>query len=182
MKWQKGDGEPHLDQVILKRILRYSKRSGKFIWRVRSDVPKGWNTRYAGKEAGSSWAPTGLITYRVIRIFDYPFLAHRLAWLYVTGSWPAAQIDHRDMDGENNRWTNLRQATHAQNGANRGPSKRNKTGFKGVSICGKTGRFRATIGIGGQWTELGRFDTVEEASAAYAKEAARRAGEFARAS
>lgn len=169
--------EPFLDQAILRRLLRYSRRTGKFTWRKRSDVRNCWNTRYAGREAGSSWTP-GNITYRVIRIFDYPFLAHRLAWLYVEGRWPTDGIDHRDLDGENNRWRNLRPATKFQNGANRGPNSNNKTGFKGVSV--RAGRFRATIQVNGKWRSLGVFDSAQEASAAYRAAAIRLAGRFAR--
>lgn len=182
--WTKGDGEPFLDQATLKRLLRYSKKTGDWIWRYRSSGPARWNTRYAGKRAGYAWTDkkgTGT-TYWIIRIMDYPFLAHRLAFLYVKGYWPPAGIDHEDLDGINNRWHNLRAADKSQNGSNRRRQRNNKTGFKGVSICSKSDRFRATISIGGRWTELGIFDTGEEASAAYEREATIRAGEFARVS
>ncbi len=178
----KGDGPPFLDQAVLKRLLRYSKKTGEWTWRYRPDGLACWNTRYAGKKAGYAWTdPKGTGTvYWVIRIMDYPFLAHRLAVLYVTGDWPRDGVDHRDLDGINNRWSNLRNADKSQNGANRRRTRINKTGFKGVSICSKTGRYRATTGIGGKWTSLGTFDTAEEAGAAYEAEALRRAGEFAR--
>jgi hypothetical protein len=178
----KGDGAPFLDQEILKRLLRYSKKTGEWIWRYRPEARACWNTRYAGKKAGYAWSdPKGAaIVYWVIRIMDYPFFAHRLAVLYVTGEWPTEVVDHRDLDGTNNRWNNLRAANNSQNACNRLLSKNNKTGFKGVSICSKTGRYRATTGIGGRWTQIGIFDTAEEASAAYGAEATKRAGEFAR--
>ena len=79
--WTKGSGEPCLDQETLKRILRYSKATGEFFWRKRDDVRREWNTRFAGKRAGYAWTDrkgTG-VTYWVIRIMDYPFLAHRVA-------------------------------------------------------------------------------------------------------
>ena len=40
-----------------------------------------------------------------------------MAFLYVNGSFPSHVIDHRDTDGTNNRWDNLRPATNSQNGA-----------------------------------------------------------------
>lgn len=174
--------EPYLDQTILKRLLRYNKRTGVWTWRKRADVRRAWNTRYAGRRAGYDWSPSGRVIYRCIRIFDYPFLAHRLAYLYVTGVWPVADVDHRDLDGRNNRWTNLRPATKTQNGANRGRNSNNKTGFKGVSICSKTGRFRATIQFSGRWRQIGTFDTARAASQAYRRAAKDCAGSFARAS
>ena len=168
---------PILDQMMLKRVLRYSRKTGLFIWRERSDVRPQWNGRYAGQVAGFPWSPDGgKNTYISIRIFDWPFLAHRLAVLYVTGEWPENDVDHRDLDGQNNRWRNLRQATKAQNGANRGPSVLNKTGFKGVSLCQKSGRFRASI----RGKHLGTRSTAKGAAALYDAAAKVHFGSFAR--
>jgi len=178
--WIKGSGEPFLDQAIVKRLLRYSKKTGERIWRYRPEARANWNTRYAGRRAGSVWkAQPSDMTYRVIRIFDYPFFEHRLAILYVTGEWPINTVDHRDLDGENNKWRNLRQATTIQNCANRGCNKNSQSGFKGVSLT-PNGRYRATIQFNRKWRQVGTFDTAEQAAAAYRAEAIRLAGEFAR--
>lgn len=172
---------PFLDQATLKRLLHYDPQTGVFTWLHRSDVTKAWNTRYSGKVAGYDWTPPpGNVTYRNIRIFDWPFLGHRLAWLYMTGSWPTAEVDHKDTNGLNNKWENLRSASKVQNGANRGANCNNKTGFKGVSRNKRTGRYRATIQAGGKWRWLGSFDTAEQAHAAYCAAAALSAGEFVR--
>lgn len=164
---------PPIDQAVLKHLIRYDPETGVFVWLPRANA-KAWNTRYAGKEAGYVWKATGGRQYRSIRIFDWPFLAHRLACLYVTGEWPAVDVDHEDGDGLNNRWTNLRPATKSQNGANRPANRNNKTGFKGVSM--HAGRFRAAI----KGRVLGYRDTAEEAAALYAEAAATEFGEFAR--
>lgn len=79
-----------------------------------------------------------------------------------------------------NRWENLREATHAQNGANRGANKNSLTGIKGVSVYG--GRYRATIQANRQWKQIGIYDTLDEAKDAYALAAERIHGEFARTS
>ena len=171
--------QPYLDQTKLKAILRYSRRSGLFVWRRRSDVGQRWNTRYAGKVAGFSWSPDGGKNFYIsIRIFDWPFLAHRLAVLYVNGVWPTNDVDHRDLDGQNNRWKNLREATKAQNGANRGPNAKNKTGYKGVCICSKTGNFRATL----RGKHLGNRSTAKAAADLYNAAAKAYFGDFARTS
>jgi hypothetical protein len=171
---------PHLDQETLTRLLDYDPETGIFRWRERTDVRKAWNTRYAGKIAGFDWnVPNSNVTYRSIRIFDWPFLGHRLAWLYMTGEWPTHGVDHRDMDGLNNRWGNLRSATKAQNAANTKILRTNTTGFKGVSLS-KNGRYRATIKINDRQKWLGYFDTPEEAHAAYCRAALERSGQYAR--
>ncbi|MCL4218786.1 MAG: HNH endonuclease [Candidatus Hydrogenedentes bacterium] len=162
----------------LRAILDYSPDTGVFRWKHRPDYSKAWNTRYAGKVAGYEWQ-VGKNTYRSIRIYDWPFLAHRLAWLYMTGNWPAHGVDHRDLDGLNNRWSNLRAATKSQNGLNTKAKKNNKTGFKGVSQD-RNGRCRATIQVDRRWREIGRFGSVQEAHDAYKMAVRELAGEFGR--
>lgn len=173
---------PYLDASTVKELLHYEPESGVFTWLPRKGK-KTWNTRYAGKEAGFDWTPTGSgVSYRSIRIFDWPFLGHRLAFLYMTGEWPAHEVDHADGDGLNNKWANLRAASKAQNGANCKAKKNNKSGFKGVSYCKATNKFRATIQAEGKWKWLGGFSTAEEAAEAYAEASKSLHGEFGRVS
>jgi hypothetical protein len=108
------------------------------------------------------------------------YLAHRLAWLYVHGEWPAAQIDHVDLDKSNNRFANLREATNAQNKANTRARKDNTSGFKGASWDKRSGRWRARICVVGKDSHLGFFDSAETAHAAYCQAANEAFGEFAR--
>jgi hypothetical protein len=175
--------KPVIDQETLKRLLEYNPDTGVFIWKSRPDGAKRWNARYAGKVAGFHWTPRGSrVAYVSIRIFDWPFLGHRLAWLYMTGEWPAEAVDHKDLDGLNNRWENLRPATKAQNGANTRAPRTNSSGFKGVSLHKPTGKYRAYIKIGERQVWLGYHDTAEAAHAAYAAAAKSMRGEYARAS
>lgn len=179
--------QPHLDQEMLKSILHYDRETGDFTWlrRDRSFFKteqrwKAWNTRYAGKAAGYKWSPDGKTTYRVIRIFDWPFAAHRLAFLYENGKWPNDVVDHADRDGLNNSWGNLREATRSENAANTGAMRSNAIGVRGVSAVPKTNRYRANMRINGRQTSLGHFDTIEAASAAYRCVARILHGEFAK--
>lgn len=170
---------PIITQEILKSLIHYEPETGEFVWLHRPLARKVWNTRYSGKRAGFDWrVPSTKMIYRSIRIFDWPFLGHRLAVLYMTGEWPPNDVDHKDQNGLNNRWTNLRLADKRQNGANRGVSRRNKLGFKGVTVD-NDGRFRATLGYKGKQVWLGRYNTPEEAHAAYLKAAREHFGEFA---
>lgn len=75
-------------------------------------------------------------------------------------------VDHIDGDGFNNRRSNLRICTHAENAANRGPEHRSSTGFVGVEKL-KRGGFKARMRVEGRLVHLGVFSTAEEASAAY---------------
>lgn len=169
---------PKLTQSLVQSILDYDPETGQFRWRQRADVGKAWNKRYAGKVAGYVWRASPNVQYRCIRILDWPFLAHRVAWLHVTGEWPENLIDHRDMNGLNNAWANLRAADKTQNGNNRGVTRRNKLGLKGVRQQGS--RFHANISINGRQTYLGSFATAQDAHKAYCRAAVKHRGEFGR--
>lgn len=166
------------DQLV--EALSYEPETGEFRWRHRGDVPKKVNTRLAGEIAGTDgkrkWG-----AYRQIVVGGRSYLAHRLAWLYMTGEWPSAEIDHRDRNGLNNRWPNLREATPSQNGANKGASSTNRCGVKGATFVKRTGKYQAKIKDKGLSKHLGYFDTAEEANAAYLQAAKRLYGEYARA-
>ncbi len=114
----------------------------------------------------------------VIRIDGINYLAHRLAWFYMTGRW-VEQIDHRDLDQANNRFSNLRECTGAQNRCNVRVRKHNKCGLKGVQA--HQGRFRARISSGGKIVRREMFDTAQEAHEVYCRWAIEIHGEFARA-
>lgn len=90
-------------------------------------------------------------------------MAHRLAWLYMTGEWPRQEIDHIDGDRANNKWLNLRDVDHATNMQNRRVAQSNNVGgFLGVS------RRAESIHIAYVGTKyIGSFRTPEEAHAAY---------------
>ncbi len=113
----------------------------------------------------------GMVDYRL-------YLVHHLAWLYVFGVWPP-RLDHRDTDCGNNRISNLREATARQNEANKGLTKANTSGFKGVTRR-KANSYRATIKINGRATHLGYRTSPEEAFELYKEAAIRHYGEFAR--
>ena len=151
----------------LRELLHYDPVTGVFTWRLRR------GRIMTGSVAGA----LGSQGYVEIRIDYQLHLAHRLAWIYMTGSWPTHTIDHRDLDRGNNTWSNLREATYSQNNCNR--RGRNRTGFKGVRKHGD--RFCAQISVSGVYRHLGVFDTRDSAHAAYVAAAKLRFGEYARA-
>ena len=89
------------------------------------------------------------------------------------------RIDHRNLNGLNNRRSNLRSCTQQQNLANRPKSKNNKSGYKGVCWDKSRGRWKATIGIAGRLINIGRYDDIIVAAQAYDSAAKEHHGDFA---
>lgn len=143
----------------LREVLDYDPLTGVFSWRVRlSDKTRLGAIAGTTKDKG----------YVQVRIDGVKYLAHRLAWLYVTGKWPEDVIDHVDRNPSNNRLVNLRPATRRENHQNLNMRKANTSGFTGVSRCDRNpAKWRAVITDYGKQHYLGRFDTPEEAHAAY---------------
>lgn len=168
------------DAAYLRQCIDYDPITGVFTWRPRAWAMAVWNARYADTVAGNI-APTG---YRQISVkfpgrISRPYLAHRLAWLHVTGLWPKRDIDHKNGRQDDNRFENLREAVAAQNGLNRGKNKNNPSGFKGVRRGAREGSWTARIMINRNGIHLGTFESAEDAHAAYCTAARHYGGEFA---
>lgn len=149
---------PTLTQQALKSLLRYDPETGAFTWLHRRGSVK------AGDEAGS----VGVDGYLGIKVEGRRCSSHRLAWLYMTGCWPAAQIDHINRVKTDNRFCNLREATCSENHHNLGLMRTNKTGYQGVSFIKARGKFYASIKVMCKTRNLGEYDCAEDAAAAYA--------------
>lgn len=124
------------------------------------------------------------ISYRgrhVVSIGGKSHYSSRLAWKYMTGSWPSEDIDHIDTDPLNDCWTNFRLASDSQNLANRGKQKNNSSGYKGVTWQADKKKWKAQIGYQGKNLWLGYSDTPEGAHKIYMKANERLFGAFARA-
>lgn len=156
----------------LREVMTYDPLTGVFVYLGSK------RSRRRGRVAGSLDKNTG---YLHITIDYKKYWLHRVAWLYMTGAWPASLIDHKDTNGQNNRWDNLREADKSQNGANRGAQVSNKVGLKGVSFCKATSRYRADIDVKGRHRNLGRFDCPAAAHFQYILAADEAFGEYARA-
>lgn len=157
-------------------MLDYDPDTGVFVWRLRpgaTPAERTFNARNGGKMAGTVNGDG----YRYISVHDRLYRAARLAWLYVTGEWPALEIDHEDGDVANDRFANLRLADRQEQQRNRGSFRGALKGTKRTP----TGRYEAQIGVGYRNQYLGSFDTAEEAHAAYREAANRIFGQFARA-
>lgn len=150
-----------LTQARLKELLHYNPETGLFT-RVKA-LQKGKIGSIAGYDRLNSYVKIGLDR-------KY-YMAHRLAWFYMTGKWPNSLIDHINGIKNDNRWANLREATSQQNNWNKKVSRLNRTGLKGVYLI--RNKYRVYIC-------LGSFSNKEEAKAAYNKAAEKLHGEFFR--
>lgn len=163
-------------QVIF-AALDYDETSGSLRWKSRPEMPNNWNARYAGAEAGG-----GDHRYRYITLNYERILAHRIAWVFITGAFPECSIDHIDGNGLNNSKANLRSADFVENGRNRKPMASNAIGISGVRRVAPPTRgkpWRASIFVRGRSISLGSFDNVRHAVAARISAEAKYFGEFA---
>lgn len=154
---------------MIRDAISYCPETGIFHWKISPSR----NVK-AGSVAG--WVDRD--GYIRIEFNKRRHSAGRVAWFLMTGTWPAFQIDHRNLNRSDNRWENLREASPTQNAANKSTSSHLP---KGVTFHRQTGRFQAQIGQYGKNYYLGLFDTSEEAHAAYCLKAVELFGEFARA-
>lgn len=159
------------DIVEIAKVISYDKETGQFKWLVN---------RGSHVKAGSSAGQPHIRGYIQITVFGMKYLAHRLAWAMSTGSWPEKTIDHINGDRSDNKISNLRLATVAENTRNGAIRAANTSGFKGVSYIPSTKRYRATITINYQQKFLGTYATAEEAHMAYVSAANKYHGEFSR--
>lgn len=147
-------------------LFTYDSESGKLIRRITTS-----SRAVAGSTPGWIEVRGGHRRLR-IEVDGRSFLAHRIVWAIVTGAWPKDDIDHRDGDGLNNRFANLRSATKAINAQNRQRSVRRTVspglplGVDSAPNAGKK-RFRAVITANGKKHYLGAHETAEAAHKAY---------------
>lgn len=179
---------PTADYV--RSILHYEPETGELRWRERpvthfratggrtaEHACAVWNARYAGAVAGTDGDG-----YILIGIDGRIYRAHRIAWLWMTGEWPKDQVDHKNMRRADNRWENLREASHSQNNGNRRAYSNNTSGVKGVYWHKLVKKWKAEIQVNGRTISVGYFDEdkLNEAAAAYAVAALEWFGEYAR--
>lgn len=136
-------------------------RNKKSFRRVRAPVGKraGW----LAKDTGYSYIQLGGVTYA----------EHNLVWFYFWSLLPSLrsnglEIDHINRMRADNRLENLRVGTHSQNVANTGISRKNTSGYRGVSYYKRFKKFVAKARVAGKTKSLGYYQTAEEAAAVVA--------------
>jgi len=90
------------------------------------------------------------------------------------------QVDHINGKGLDNRRSNLRLCSHAENQHNRRPQTGGTSAFKGVRWHKAAAKWVASISINGESKHLGSFSSEQDAAKAYDLAAAANFGEYAR--
>ncbi|MCP1243036.1 HNH endonuclease [Acetobacter lambici] len=172
---RRADNELLAPVDLLRRWISYCPQSGKI-----SLAP---NTLRKSKKPIGNITKAGYVSLRITGIDGKSrrYMGHRVAWALHYGQWPALHIDHINGDRSDNRITNLRFATNAQNCMNCKGHSNSLTGIKGVTWDKTRGKWMARLNKGGKFINLGRFDTSDEAKMAYDAAAADAHGEYFRA-
>lgn len=143
----------------LRELIAYDPETGLFTNRAARKKIQ------IGDPAGGVDKSTG---YIVIGMDRESYYGHRLAYLYMTGEWPAELVDHKDGIKTNNAWSNLRPATRRINQENQ----RHATKISASGLLGayrKRNKWQSAIQVKGKIIRLGTFDTALQAHTAYVK-------------
>ena len=149
-----------LTAARLRKEIKYFPKTGKFV-RISSRSHKA--------PVGSNPCSLTFYGYHTISVGGTRYQASRLAWLYMTGRHPKFDIDHKDGNKTNNKFSNLRDVKRRVNLENfkRAKSNNKSTGLLGVYLRKDTGKFSAKITVCGKPLQLGCFNTAEGAARAY---------------
>jgi hypothetical protein len=153
-----------INQETVRMLLNYDPETGALTW--RKNYGRGLAGAFAGRVDNEG--------YRRVMLKRRSYYAHRLAWLYVYGTFPSGEIDHIDRVRTNNRIANLRDVTRTENAQNTSP--RNYGPKRIAHRCSKAAgavwrkadrKWEANITINRKRHYLGRFATKEAAGIAY---------------
>lgn len=154
-------------QARLRELLHYSPETGAFTWLAKASP----QSRIQPGDPAGSVCGKG---YILITVDGKQYKASRLAWLYMTGEWPAAEVDHGNRVKTDDRWVNLSDVGHVGNMLNKSTHSNNSSGYPGVRYNEKDKRWVAYFMVNKVRRHVGSFLTAEEAWAArhQAREAA----------
>ncbi len=160
---------------VAMRYFEYRPKDGKFFRKLRprdnfkTDLNYSYHLSLVGRECGYIDSKG----YVRLHVGNWQILAHRMAWLLMTGElpkFPEYEIDHIDGNPANNSWDNLRKVTKSQNQRNAGMRRNNKSGVHGVYWHNSIKRWVAGISVndGRRQRHLGVFDNIQDAARARA--------------
>lgn len=163
----------------VRQVFWYNKKTGALVWLIKS------GRAFPGNQAGSAHTDQDGHESRYVTLDKVQYKATHLIWVWVTGEWPKLTIDHKNLDGLDDRWENLREANASEQKQNNRKRKDNSTGYKCVVYHKedryKHGRFyRWQVVANGKRIKSGaRYATAKEAYDAYCARLVEFHGEFA---
>ena len=123
--------------------------------------------------------------YKVVGLFSKSHAkriikrVHRLvAIAFIPNPENKSDVDHINGNVADNRVESLRWATHRENSFNSSLSSVNSSGFKGVTLDKKSGKWQARITVNGKLKHLGLFANKEDAIKARYEDAVKQFGTF----
>lgn len=143
-----------IDHAVLLNTLDYDPDTGEFVWKIKTSKKV-----VVGKRAGG----LNSAGYVQIKINNHFLYGHRLAWFYVHGQWPVAEIDHINRNPSDNRIANLRLADRFLQNQNKCVRKDSKTGVSGVRFRKDTLKWTADLKRNKKTIYLGCFQDKESA-------------------
>ena len=146
-----------MKQDTLKKYLYYDNQSGNFYW-IKVKNSKTTAGQIAGCKTKHGYVAIGIDNKR--------YYAHRLAWLYVYGYMPKI-LDHINKHGLDNRISNLRECTQAENMKNISKPTTNTSGYKGVSWAKNNKKWVVYARHEGVTYNLGYYDDKLDAANVY---------------
>ncbi|AKN44481.1 hypothetical protein NKFEDGME_00094 [Salmonella phage STP-SP2] len=125
--------KPLPDYDYLVQRFSYNEETGELIWKeieVKVYQHKSWNTKYAGKPAGTCNKSSG---YLQVILDGVQYYYSRIVWKLITGEDPGEfEVDHIDLDKSNHKRDNLRLTTRSQNNKNKAP--KSNTGERYITL------------------------------------------------
>lgn len=148
-------------QAKLKRLFTYLPTTGELVNRTTRN-PRAKKGVEAGNVCGG---------YREVQINLVGYQTHRVIWKWVTGEDPKdKEVDHKDHDGFNNAWDNLRLCSHHENCMNSSLQNNNTSTHSNISsYLSKTKGRRWEVQMSSKLRRGWKFktyNTLEEAIAA----------------
>ena len=151
------DSVPISQQELKNRII-YDPDTGSVVWRITFGSVKAG---YRSKSLNTSG-------YLQVMILGRSYSHHRLAFLYMTGSFPTEEVDHINGIRTDNRWVNLRAVARLENRKNVRMLDSNTSGHVGVRWLKDRKKWRAYIKSDRKQKMLGYFNHLSDALAARA--------------
>ncbi len=163
--------ENRLPVNIVKEIFEY--KAGKLYWKTRpishfnsKRAANIFNSKYAGKEAGTPLCPRG--TYLISQISyqgkKHSLLLHIATWVVCKGCYPTHEIDHKDGNGLNNQISNLSDSGVSLNMQNKSKYKNNSSGVCGIGWYTRYNKWIVYGSVNNKRMTLGYFDSLFDAA------------------